>query len=66
MSKTPKPSPGHRDAWRDRSRQNLRGAFRRPAMEAVTRELLALTQAEFLPNWDRTSVPLILGGGNSL
>lgn len=30
-----------------RSRQHLWGAYRRPAVEAVTREFLALAQAEF-------------------
>ena len=33
-----------------RSRQHLWAAYRRPAMEAVTREFLTLTQAEFPPN----------------
>ena len=33
-----------------RSRQHLWAAYRRPAVEAVTREFLALAQAEFPPN----------------
>ncbi len=33
-----------------RSRQHLWAAYRHPAVEAVTREFLALTQAEFPPN----------------
>jgi len=49
-----------------RSRQHLWAAYRRPAVEAVTREVLALAQAEFLPNEGRISVPLFLEGGNGL
>lgn len=33
-----------------RSRQHLWAAYRRPAVEAVTREFLAVAQAEFPPN----------------
>ncbi|MDE2902567.1 MAG: hypothetical protein OXP73_06015 [Chloroflexota bacterium] len=33
-----------------RSRQHLWAAYRRPAVEAVTREFLALAQAEYPPN----------------
>jgi len=33
-----------------RSRQHLWAAYRRPAVEAVTREFMALAQAEFPPN----------------
>ncbi|MDE2902565.1 MAG: hypothetical protein OXP73_06005 [Chloroflexota bacterium] len=33
-----------------RSRQHLWAAYRRPAVEAVTREFLALAQADFSPN----------------
>ena len=33
-----------------RSRPHLCAGYRRPAVEAVTREFLALAQAEFPPN----------------
>ena len=33
-----------------RSRQHLKSPYRRPAVEPVTRKLLALAQAEFPPN----------------
>ncbi len=49
-----------------RSRQHLWAAYRRPAVEAETREILTLAQAEFPPNWDRISMPLFLEGGNGL
>ena len=49
-----------------RSRQHLWAAYRRPAVEATTREFLARAQAEFPPNLGRISVPLFLEGGNGL
>ncbi|MCY3957959.1 MAG: hypothetical protein OXG65_06665 [Chloroflexi bacterium] len=49
-----------------RSRHHLWGAYRRPAIEAVAREFLALARAVFCPNYGRISVPLFLEGRNGL
>ncbi|MCY3748447.1 MAG: hypothetical protein OXG64_04045 [Chloroflexi bacterium] len=47
-----------------RSRRHHWADCQRPAVEAVTHELLA--QAGPPPNWDRTAVPLFLEGGKGL
>ena len=49
-----------------RSRQHLRAAYRCPAVEAMTREFLVLSQAAFSSNLGRISPPLFLERGNGL
>ena len=49
-----------------RSRQHLWAAYRRPAVEAVTREFLALAQAEFPTTSPRIPMPLFPEEGNGL
>ncbi len=49
-----------------RSRQHVWAAYRRPAVETVTREFLALAHGEFRSKELRISVPLLLEGDNGL
>lgn len=49
-----------------RSHRHHWATYRRPAVEAVTRDFLALTQEEFPPNQGRISVPLFLEWDNGL